>query len=57
MAGLQGGPWRNQLSNALNAVAILGGVIATLLALIVFTAGTSRSGDHLILKDLAFVSV
>lgn len=45
------------MSNALNVVAILGGVVATLLVLIVFTAGTSRSGDHIILKDLAFVSV
>lgn len=57
MAGPQAGPWRNHLSNALNVVAILGGVVATLLALIVFSSGTSRNGDHLILKDLAFVSV
>ncbi|KAH7001423.1 hypothetical protein EDB80DRAFT_722234 [Ilyonectria destructans] len=56
MAGLQAGHWRNQLSNALNVVTILGGVVATLLTLIVFISGTSRNGDHLILKDLAFVS-
>ncbi|KAF7553781.1 hypothetical protein G7Z17_g3402 [Cylindrodendrum hubeiense] len=56
MAGLQAGSWRSHFSNALTAVAVLGGVVSILLALLVFTAGTNSNGDHLILKDLALVS-
>ncbi|KPM36487.1 hypothetical protein AK830_g10093 [Neonectria ditissima] len=59
MAGFNAGPWRKPVSNVLHTVAILGGLVSTLLAVLVAISGTTltnTNGHHLLLKDQALVS-
>ncbi|KAH7156447.1 hypothetical protein EDB81DRAFT_880765 [Dactylonectria macrodidyma] len=56
MTGFQAASWRSRVSGALNIAAVLGGVVSTVLALVVLISGTRSNGDQLLLRDLAFVS-
>ncbi|KAK7415528.1 hypothetical protein QQZ08_012326 [Neonectria magnoliae] len=59
MAGFHAESWRRPFSNALHAVAVLGGLVSTLLVVLVAVSGTTLThsdGDHLLLKDQSLVS-